>query len=230
MHRLGQSGIELPVMPDRGFASRIARLERNNSARQTIGLAELLEYEDAASLSDQCGCDRGTFGKDRQQPIAEGLRSLEIVGLQITERALVKVARVERAHHLESEKVGALGRIARDKQNRQGGRQVSTRGIEQSRAHAGRGASAVLARGDLPDAALPSEELIPDAFDRRFHGLSLFIGGKIGQIRLRQGVSWKAKSGTKAAARAGLAADLLTGKLISCRLTAYGAPPSIELR
>ena len=100
------------------------------------------------------------FGKTASNRSLKALRSLEIIGLQIAERALVQVARIGRAQHLELEECRALGRVARQQQNGQRRRQLAARGIEQARAHAGRGTSAILAHGDLPDAALPGEKLL----------------------------------------------------------------------
>ena len=229
MHRLGQSGIELPVMPDRGVAGRVTRLERANGARQAIGLAELLEHEDATPLRDQRGGERGPLGQHRQQAIAESLRVAEN-SRPAGRRARARRDRAGRRCFItwkRKKSVLSAGSRGTSRTVRAGDNSRPA-AIEQARPHAGGGPPAVLAHGDLPDPALPGEKLIAELFGRRLHGVSLVRQGKIGRIRLRQGVSWRPKIGGKPAARAGLAANLLTGKLISCRLTASGAPPSIQ--
>jgi hypothetical protein len=159
IHRLGQCGIEQPVMPDRGVAGRVARLKCGNGAGQAIGLAELLEREDASPFGGQRGRDLRAFRKDGQQLIAKGSRLLEIVGLQKAKRALVEFTRVGRPHDLEAEERGALGRIAGDHKHGQGRDHVPARFVEQARTHAGRRTCAILTHGDLPDADCQARNL-----------------------------------------------------------------------
>ena len=98
------------------------------------------------------------WGKHRRQDVAKVSGLLEIIGLQIGEGALVDIARIGGLRHLEAEEGRALGRIARNDEHGERRRQFAARCGHDARAHAGRGTAAVLAHGDLPDAALPGEE------------------------------------------------------------------------
>ena len=82
MHRLGQGGIEQAVMPDRGVAGRVARLEARHRRRAGDSLAELLEGQGALPFVGSARGKRGARGQHGHQPVAEGLGVLKIVGLQ----------------------------------------------------------------------------------------------------------------------------------------------------
>ena len=99
-------------MPERGLPDRLAGFGQERRARQTITLRELIELEHACAVLDQPGGEIGIRGQRRREDIAELARLLKIVGLQIAERALIKIARVGGFQHLEAEEVGALGGVA----------------------------------------------------------------------------------------------------------------------
>src|SRR6185312_8021287 len=144
-HVVRQRGIVQPIVPERGLPDRLAGFGQERRARQTITLRELIERQHACPVLDQPGGEIGIRGQRRREDIAELARLLKIVGLQIAERALVKIARVGGLQHLEAEEVGALGGVAWNDENGQRSRQFTPRRIEHARAHARRGTPPILA-------------------------------------------------------------------------------------
>ena len=182
-------------------------------ARKMVGLAELVEVQIARGLGQQ-SADKGRGGReDRDEAVAEGRRALEIIRLEKGERAFIDVARIGRLQHLESEKVGALGRLVRHEQHGQGGRQLLGFPVQQARAHAGRRSAAALTHSNLPDSALPGEKVLAEV-----------IGGRLAhsgnsQVQTTRPILTQDRHWVHAVFPA--------GKLISCPLTVYRRRPSI---
>ncbi len=223
LHRVGQSRVENSVMPDRGLAVRAVRLQPLDFARQAKGVASLRECEHAALGRQEGLGERRVARQRREQPAAEGLPSLKVIGLQIGQSLLVGLARIGIFQHLKAKESGALLRLLRRQQHGQPRHQLGARFVQDLRLHARGGAAAVLAHGHLPHVALPGEKTVPEALALRFaHCESLPPKGVLSSILA---VEWAVRT-----MRAIMNGDFLIGKHISSWLTEPGAPPSIALR
>ena len=167
MHGVGQGGIKQTVMPDRCFASGMPGFQSAHFSSDAVALSRLDEFEHAGAFIEQRIGKRGVARQHGHQPVAEGLGLLKVIGLEKGQGALVNVARVRRLHHLKAEEGRALLGLVGDEQHGQGRRELPPLRIEDSRAHAGRGAAALFAHGNLPDEALPGEKMIANGVGRR---------------------------------------------------------------
>ena len=98
--------------------------------------------------------------ENRRHPVTEALRSMKIIGLEMSEAALIEIARIGRAHYLEAKEGGGLLGLPRHEQHGQRGRKLAAEIIQHARPHAGGGAPAVGTHGDLPYSTLPSDEVV----------------------------------------------------------------------